>query len=210
MTIVALWAAGRGVFGARFEVAQVIGWLRGAGSGALAVPLFAALFGVATTLLLPAAAMMAAAGATWGFFPGWVIVWACANVWAWAGFAIGRGVGDGRLDAWLEKHGGGFVERELRDGGVLATVMLRQIPLPYVGVNVGAGLTALSWRDWVLGNALGLLPNCLIYSSLASAIVEGAAGANEEAAVRALLSAIGVLLLSLGTRWLRRYLSRPA
>ena len=206
MVVVALWVIGRAVFGDRFDVAQVIAWLRAAGSGALAVPLFATLFGVATTLLLPAMAMMAAAGATWGFFPGWVIGWACANLWAWGGFAVGRAFGAGRLDAWLANKGGGFVEKELKDGGVLATVMLRQLPLPYVGVNVGAGLTGLSWRDWILGNAIGLLPNCLIYTSLASAIVEGAAGAKEDAALRALLSAGGVLMLSLGTRWLRKRL----
>ena len=204
LVLLASFVAGKVVFGERFEASRLLAMLREAGEHGFAVPAFIVLFGVATTVFIPGVVMAAAAGATWGFFPGWVIVWVASNVWTTIGFGVGRTVRDGRLQQWLEKRGGGLVARELKDGGVLSTVMLRQIPLPFVAVNISAGLTALSWRDWIFGNFIGLLPACLIYSSLASAIVEGAAGAKETAAFRVLLSAVSILALGSFTRWLQR------
>lgn len=212
MVLLGLFSVGKLVLGEHFEPARLLVLLREAGGQGFAVPLFIVLFGVVTSVFVPGVAMAAVAGATWGFFPGWLIVWVASNVWTTVGFGVGRTVRDGRLQEWLAKRGGGIVARELKDGGVLSTVMLRQIPLPFVAVNISAGMTALSWRDWTFGNFLGLLPACLIYSSLASAIVEGAAGAKEQAAVRAVISAVSIFCLGALTRWLqrRRHMSAPA
>lgn len=201
---------GRAVLGDRFEAGALITALRSFGAGPAALPLFFLLVGVSTTLLTPAVATMAAAGVTWGFFPGWLIVWFAVNVWALLHFAIGRWLGAHQLERWLEDKGGGFVARELAQGGVIATVLVRQLPLPFIGVNLAAGATGLAWRHWVLGNAIGLLPNCLIYTQLAAAIADGAQGAREDAAIRALVSAIGVIGLGLFTRWLQRRFGRNA
>ncbi|MGV3619348.1 MAG: TVP38/TMEM64 family protein [Archangium sp.] len=195
---------GRLVLGERFEATALIAALRDFGSASAAIPLYFLLFGVATTVLTPAVAFMAAAGVTWGFFPGWLIVWVTANVWTHAQFAAGRLIGAHQLERWLEDKGGGFVARELSQGGVIATILVRQLPLPFIGVNLAAGATAIRWQPWIVGNALGLLPNCLIYTSLAAAIVDGAQGAREQAAIRALISAASIITLGLFTRWLQR------
>ncbi len=195
---------GRTLLGERFEAASLVTALRDFGHGGAAIPLFFLLFGASTTLLLPAVAMMAAAGVTWGFFPGWVIVWVAANVWAHVQFALGRLLGAHQLERWLENKGGGFVTRELKNGGVIATVLVRQVPLPFIGVNMTAGATPLSWRHWIIGNALGLVPNCLIYTQLAAAIADGVQGAKEQAAIRAVLSGAGIFAFGFFTRWLQR------
>lgn len=195
---------GRTILGERFEAGSLVDSLRAFGAGGAAIPLFFLLFGVSTTLLTPAVAMMAAAGVTWGFFPGWVIVWGAANVWAHVQFAVGRWLGAHQLERWLANKGGGFVTRELKNGGVIATILVRQVPLPFIGVNMTAGATALSWRHWVVGNALGLVPNCIIYTQLAAAIADGVQGAKEQAAIRALLSGAGIFIVGLFFRWLQR------
>ncbi|PZR16043.1 MAG: hypothetical protein DI536_07035 [Archangium gephyra] len=159
-------------------------------------------------MLAPAMALMAAAGVTWGFFPGWLIVWVTANVWTHAQFLLGRWIGAHQLERWLSNKGGGFVTRELAQGGIIATVLVRQLPLPFIGVNLAAGATAIAWRHWIIGNAIGLLPNCLIYTSLAAALIDGAQGAKEQAALRALISGGSIITLGLFTRWLQRRFGR--
>lgn len=205
--IVGAAALSRLALGARFEAGELISTLRALGTSAAAVPLFVLLFGVATSLLTPAVAFMITAGVTWGFWPGWLVVWGAANLWAHAHFFIGRWVAGDALSQWLERRGARWLSRELDQGGVLTTVMVRQLPLPFSLVNLAAGASPLPWPRWLVGNALGLLPNCLIYTQLAAALAEGAAGARETVAYRVLIAGAGIISLSLVSRWLQRRLA---
>jgi uncharacterized membrane protein YdjX (TVP38/TMEM64 family) len=196
--------AGRTALGAHFEAAELISTLRELGTSALAVPLFVLLFGVATSLFTPAVAFMISAGVTWGFWPGWAFVWLAANVWAHVHFLVGRWVAGDALKRWIERRGATWLLLELAHGGGLTTIMVRQLPLPFSLVNMTAGASPLPWHQWAWGNALGLIPNCLIYTQLAAALAEGAAGARETVALRVVLAAAGVISLSLVSRWLQR------
>lgn len=202
--IIASAALGRAVLAERFSASALIGLMREAGSGPVAIPLYLLLFGVATTLFVPAVALMVTAGVTWGFWPGCLFAWFAANVWVNAHFLVGRWVAADALRPWLERKGAGWLARELDQGGALTTIMVRQLPLPYSLVNLSAGASPMHWRDWVLGNALGLLPNSLIYTQLAAALADGVEGAQEQAAVRVVSAAIGVILLALVSRWVQR------
>jgi uncharacterized membrane protein YdjX (TVP38/TMEM64 family) len=62
----------------------------------------------------------------------------------------------------------------------------------------------MRWRDWVIGNAIGLIPNSIIYTQLAAGLADGMEGAKETAALRVITAAIGIFTLSLTTRWLQR------
>lgn len=197
-------AIGRSSFGSHFEAGTLIATLRELGSAAQAIPLYFLLFGVATTLFMPAVAMMVASGVTWGFWPGWLITWAAANVWAHVHFAVGRWIAGDELKGFLTRRGAGWLIRELDQGGALTTIMVRQLPLPFPLVNLSAGASPMPWRKWAVGNALGLIPNCLIYTQLAAALADGVEGARERAAVRVLTAATGVIALGLISRWLQR------
>ena len=67
----------------------------------------------------------------------------------------------------------------------------------------------MRWRDWAMGNALGLIPNCLIYTQLAAALADGVEGARETAMYRVLAAAAGVIALGLLTRFLQRRYATP-
>jgi uncharacterized membrane protein YdjX (TVP38/TMEM64 family) len=198
-TAVLRWA-----FGASLEPAALIALMRSLASSAAAIPAFFLLFGLGTSVFAPAVAFMVTAGVTWGFWPGWVFVWLAANLWANVHFVVGRWVAGDALSRWLAQRGATGLTRELEHGGAFATVMLRQLPLPFVLVNLAAGASPLKWPKWVLGNAIGLVPNCLIYTELAAALADGVSGAREAGASRAMLSAAGVIVLSLTSRWLQR------
>lgn len=206
--IIAGAAVGRTFFSDRFSVATLLSTLREAGSANLAVPLFLLLFGVATTFFLPAVVLMITAGVTWGFWPGWVVVWAAANVWANVHFWVGRWLAADELRPWLERKGAGWIVRELEQGGALTTIMVRQLPLPYPLVNLSAGASPMHWRQWVVGNAIGLIPNCLIYTQLAAGLADGVEGAREQAAFRVISAGVAVIGFSLFSRWLQRRLAR--
>ena len=194
---------GRTSLGSQFQPVTVIANLRALGSATLAIPLYFLLFGVATSLFTPAVAMMVASGVTWGFWPGWLITWAAANVWAHVHFFVGRWIEGGELKGFLTRRGAGWLVRELDHGGALTTIMVRQLPLPFPLVNLSAGASPMGWSKWAVGNALGLIPNCLIYTQLAAALADGAEGAKETAAVRVVIAATGVIGLGLLSRWLQ-------
>ncbi|MBL8914510.1 MAG: VTT domain-containing protein [Archangium sp.] len=204
LALVIAAVAGRLLLGDGFDAPKVIAWLREAGTSSGALPLFLALFGLVTTLFGPALVMMVAAGVTWGFFPGWVFVWLGANVWANIHFAVGRWIAGDSIRAWLEKRKAQWLTRELDQGGVFATIMVRQLPLPYVLVNLAGGASPMPWWRWAVGNAVGLLPNCIIYTQLAAALADGVDGAKHDAVVRVLITATLVIGMSLLTRWIQR------
>ncbi len=195
---------GRSSLGSHLEAATLIATLRSMGNSAAAIPLYFLIFGVATTLFTPAVAMMITAGVTWGFWPGWLVVWGAATVWANVHFLVGRWVAGDELTPWLRQRGAAFLLRELDHGGVLTTIMIRQLPFPFLLVNLAGGASPMRWRDWAVGNAVGLIPNCLIYTQLAAALADGVDGAKEVAMYRVISATLGVIALSLVSRWLQR------
>jgi uncharacterized membrane protein YdjX (TVP38/TMEM64 family) len=206
--IIAGAVIGRTSLGSHFEAQSLIALLREYGNSAAAIPLYFLLFGVMTTLFTPAVAMMIASGVTWGLWPGWVIVWGAANVWANVHFVVGRWVAGDALKAWLSKRGATWLIRELEQGGTLTTIMIRQLPFPFILVNLSGGASPMKWRDWMIGNAIGLIPNSIIYTQLAAGLADGIDGAKEKAALRVITAAIGVFALSLTTRWIQRRFAR--
>lgn len=195
---------GRTSLGSHFEAATLIATMRSLGHSAAAIPFYFLIFGVATTLFTPAVAMMVTAGVTWGFWPGWMVVWAAATVWANVHFLVGRWVAGDELTSWLRKRGAAWLLRELDHGGALTTIMVRQLPFPFLLVNLAGGASPMRWRDWAVGNAVGLIPNCMIYTQLAAALADGVDGAKEAAAYRVISATLGVIALSLLSRWLQR------
>jgi uncharacterized membrane protein YdjX (TVP38/TMEM64 family) len=199
----------RQVFGDRFEPRVLVQFLRELGAEGWAMPVFVLGFGVATAFFAPALSLVVVACVTWGFGPGLLIVWLAENLWANVGFLVGRLLGRERLRGALARRGLTRVLRELEHGGVLATVVVRQLPLPFVGVNVAAGATPMRWWRWAVGNAIGLLPAGLVVGQLAASLADGVEGAREAAGRQVAIGAALVIGLAVGTRlllgwWARR------
>lgn len=132
-------------------------------SEAVAVPAFIALYAAATVALLPAGALSLAAGALFGPVIGVGAVWVGAMAGATAAFGLGRllsgsmtrsfgGPRLARLNTYLDRR------------GLAAVLLVRLVPLfPFGWVNFAAALTTLTWRSYVVGTALGMLPGVLVY-----------------------------------------------
>ena len=127
------------------------------------------------------------AGALFGLAGGIAISWVASMLSALVGFAIARRLG---RDAVAEMTGPRLarVEEIMRHQGVAAVVVARLTPvLPFTIVNYGAGVSAVSLRDFLVGTAVGIVPGTVGYAALG-------ASAGRSAAIVAGSLALGTVL----------------
>jgi uncharacterized membrane protein YdjX (TVP38/TMEM64 family) len=113
----------------------------------------------ASLLFVPRTVLSIAAGLIFGFF--WGTVWALlgAMLGAAAGFAFVRWFGaTGMLDA---SPGIGRLVARAETGGWRSVAILRLMPVPHSVANTLLAMTNLSWRHYLVGSFLGMLPMTL-------------------------------------------------
>lgn len=124
--------------------------------------------GYAVLCLLPApkALLTALGGLLFGWWLGAVLSWLAALAGATAAFGLGRALGRDAVDR-LTQGRVARADRLLADHGFGAVLAARLTPvLPFTVINYAAGLTAVKWRHYALGSALGMIPGSLAYSAL--------------------------------------------
>ena len=105
--------------------------------------------------LVPVVLLIAATGIAFGPVLGPIYAMAGCLASGSMGFAIGRWIGQRRV----EQMGGERVARvtaSLRRNGTLAVFFLRKIPLPFTLANIVVGASTVSYRDFVVGTVLGM------------------------------------------------------
>jgi uncharacterized membrane protein YdjX (TVP38/TMEM64 family) len=149
--------------------------IRGAiAANPLAPAIFVLLQVAASLLFVPRTVLGIAAGLIFGFV--WGSIWATAGAVAGAaaGFALVRWFGvTGVLD---ESPGVGAMVKRAEQGGWRAVTILRLTPVPHSVANTLLAMTNLSWRDYLLGSVIGMLPMTLVQVDLGasgSAILNG-------------------------------------
>jgi uncharacterized membrane protein YdjX (TVP38/TMEM64 family) len=142
------------------------------GLGLLGPLLFAAVYAVAATLLVPASPFTLAAGLLFGPVLGSATALLGATVGATGAFLLGRGLG---RDA-VERFGGrrlAALDRHLATRGFVSLLLIRLVPLfPFNLVNVGSGVTGLRLREYVLATAVGIVPGTIAYAALGGTITD--------------------------------------
>lgn len=164
--LVALVAAATAVvaLGGLPPVDEVRAWVLDAGWAGPVV--FALLYAALSLTPTPVSLLTVAAGVLFGLPLGIATVLAGALGGASAGFAAARLLGRGtvltfagarlaRLDQLLQRR------------GVLAVAAARLVPLvPFTTLNLACGLTALRFREYLLGTAVGILPSVLAFVTI--------------------------------------------
>jgi uncharacterized membrane protein YdjX (TVP38/TMEM64 family) len=157
----------------------------------LAPAIFVGLQVVASLLFVPRTILGIAAGLIFGFT--WGSFWALigAEAGAAAGFAVVRWLGAGRFNLEDTPRLGPLIERA-EQGGWQAVALLRLFPgLPHGVVNSALGLTRISWRDYLVGSFLGMLPMTLAQVDIGAA--GGLALTGGRGWIVALVGALGIL-----------------
>jgi uncharacterized membrane protein YdjX (TVP38/TMEM64 family) len=132
----------------------------------------------ASLLWVPRTVLGLAAGLLFGIV--WGLIWAIAGatLGAAAGFAFARFMGGGGvLDASPRI---GRMNERAEEGGWRSVAILRLIPgPPHSGINTLLALTNLSWRDYLVGSFLGMLPITFVQVEIGasgSAVFAGESG----------------------------------
>lgn len=137
-----------------------------ASAGPVGALVFVLGYAALTLTPIPKNVLSIAAGLTWGFAGGALLVYLGALLGATLAFVIGRSLG---RDA-VERFTGARVARVdalLRRQGLATVIGARLIPvLPFTVINYTAGLTAVRGGDYALGTALGIIPGTLAYVAI--------------------------------------------
>ncbi len=170
----------------------------------LAAPLVLGVFVVGSLMMVPVTLMILATALSFGPVSGFFLALGGSLLGGLAGFGAGRLLGREAI----QRLGGDRVNRlnrRLAKRGWLAMALLRVVPVaPYTVVNLMAGATHISWRDFLFGTAAGMGPGILAImlfeGGLERAIRDPGAGS---AAMALAALAAGGLLLWGGRRWLQ-------
>jgi phospholipase D1/2 len=119
-------------------------------------------YAVGSLLFVPINLMIAATGAAFGPLLGLVYAAAGSLLAAAVVFGLGRTVGRDPMrrlaGRWVDA-----VSRRLDRHGLLGMALLRLMPVaPFSVVNLVAGSSAIRFRDFMLGSAIGMLPGLVL------------------------------------------------
>ena len=119
-----------------------------------------------------------------------------------AGFVVGRRVGPSGLGGRT-----GSIAERLRGRGVLAVAIVRNMPVaPYAVVNAAFGVAGVSWRDYLAGTIIGMLPGIVmltVFGERLGSILADPTPAGIAGLVAIALAIIGVAVVA--QRLLKRF-----
>lgn len=137
---------------------------------AFAAPAFVLGYALLTVVAVPGVALTLACGFTFGLAEGSAVALLGANLGANGAFLLGRALG---RDAVARLLGAklAMVEARLREGGAAVIVTLRLLPfVPFTAINLAAAVVpGVSWRDFALGTAVGIVPGTVAYTAIGEA-----------------------------------------
>jgi phospholipase D1/2 len=166
-------------------------------------PLFAiAAFVLGGLVVFPVLVLIAATAAALGPWMGFVSAATGVLLSSAILFGIGRVLGHVRLQRLLGRRSA-RVQSRIIGKGIVAVAMIRMVPIaPFSIVNVVAGASKLSLRDFMLGTALGMLPGIAVMAALGAQIADLARDASLWNAVLLALAILGWIALCLGVQFL--------
>jgi uncharacterized membrane protein YdjX (TVP38/TMEM64 family) len=135
-----------------------------AAQGAVAPVAFAALYILATILLVPGSLLTLAAGVLFGWAQGTLIVLVAASLGACAAFLVARYAARDRVGQMINRDPRfAAIDRAVEAAGLRIVVLLRLSPVfPFNLLNYGLGLTGVRFRDYAIA-CLAMLPGTALY-----------------------------------------------
>lgn len=146
------------------------------GMGIWAPVVFILLYGAGMLVGLPGTLFTVAGGLIFGTWFGTLYNVIGATIGASGAFWIARLLGSEALikkfsgQKWFEKLNTG-----LEENGLYYMLFIRLVPVfPFNGVNFGCGLTKISFRDYFIGTAIGIIPATFVFTNAAAELGESA------------------------------------
>ena len=174
--------AGLALLPVRDWFAQLQGWI--AQLGATGPMVLAAVYVVATVLLIPGSVLTIGAGTLFGLWVGALTALTGANLGALCSFLLSRTLLRERVAKWAEANPKfAALDRAIGESGFKMVLLSRLSPaFPFVLLNYLLGLAKVRTGAYVLANLLGMLPGTFLYTYLGVAAREALGGASASAA----------------------------
>lgn len=139
--------------------------IRELGSNPWAPLIYTGFYMAGVLFAIPGLPMTVMSGALFGFGVGTVVTVIGANLGTQLTFALSRYFGSDFTTFLTRRYPYlGQLDKQLRQNGFRVLVTLRLLPVvPFNAINYLAGLTSISYRDYTLGNLLGMLPGTMLY-----------------------------------------------
>lgn len=170
-------------------------------------PFAIAAFVVGGLVVFPVLVLIAATAAALGPWLGFVTAMAGVLLSAFVLFAIGRALGQQRLQHLLGRRAA-RIQQRIVGKGILAVVVIRMIPIaPFSVVNVVAGASTLPLRDFLLGTLLGMMPGILAMAVLGAQIADLARNASWSNVLLLALAFLGWLGIGAGAQFVATWLA---
>jgi len=134
--------------------------------------LFLLAYAIRPILLIPDSVMLIIGGATFGPWIGFLGGYIGENISALVAFSLSRFLGE----KWASRSRIEFVRKldaVVAKRGFKTLMFLRLIPIaPFDPINYGAGLTSMSYRTFIAGTVLGVIPALAVYVLFGSALAD--------------------------------------
>ncbi|MEN8762881.1 MAG: VTT domain-containing protein, partial [Thiogranum sp.] len=158
---------------------------------------------VAGSLAVPLTLLVVAAVLAFGPLAGFFYSLAGAELSALLIYSVGQGMGRDLVRRYAGKRLNS-VSKQLSKRGVMTIITLRIVPVaPFVVINLVAGASHISFRDFALGTLVGLLPGLVAIAFFADGLVRSIRDPDIGSIIW--LTAV-VLLIAVATFWLRKWL----
>src|SRR3989338_1054481 len=158
---------------------------------------FILIYGIGCVIALPGSLLTLTGGAVFGMFWGTIYNVLAANFGASLAFFTARYLGRDFIQGLLKNGKLADFDKGIQSSGFKTIFRLRLIPVvPFNGLNFGAGLSSVKYRDYLLGSFLGMLPGTFIYTYFADALLQGVQGANQKAFLNLLIASLLLVLIS--------------
>ena len=132
---------------------------------------YVGLFMVLPAFFFPVAVLALAGGLLFGLWWGSLYTFVGAILNCTLMFFLARYAGRAQVEALIHRKLSIQWQRKIQNlnsrGGFLLLVVLRLIPaVPYNLINYAFGLTAMPWRTYIIGSAIGIIPGTLAFINI--------------------------------------------
>ncbi|MBW3012901.1 TVP38/TMEM64 family protein [Candidatus Woesearchaeota archaeon] len=137
--------------------------------GAMAPLAFIGLYIVGICLFIPSPIFTGIGGYLFGTFQGTLYNMCGLVIGSSISFFVGRHLGrdfaSPLIEKWLHKY-----DKLLEKHGFVTVFYLRLFNFPVIGLNYCAGLTRISFKDFFLGTAIGIIPGTFVLTFFISQV----------------------------------------
>jgi uncharacterized membrane protein YdjX (TVP38/TMEM64 family) len=170
---------------------------------------YIAVFGVGTSIGIPALPFMIAAGVLFGTAVGSVLAWSGAMLGAIIGYWIARTVGHDVVLRWVQRYR--KIDAAVADARDFDGMLrLRLIPVFPIGtINFVGGLARAPFGGYLAATGLGVIPSTVIYAYFADRLVADTAHRASAFISLAVASALLILLTLVPRFVFRRRAATP-